>query len=144
MNMSKLKKPVRLERRVRVTFFLIAETEEERKAVLDLISYLYWQYVHFRSAEKYDLPVTGFTNSAINSSVISHKDIVSDKIFEKGIFWGHWWSEGEDENTGEPLLMPVRERVVFFLIDLPAVAEEWKTDESINLLKEEIFSIYET
>lgn len=34
------------------------------------------------------------------------------------------------------------ENVVSFIIDLPAVAEEWKFDESITHLKEEIFSTY--
>lgn len=137
--MSKAKKPARLERRVRVTFFLVAEKEEEREAVLDLIEYLDIQYVYLRSnSEKLELPVTGFTHSAIHSDTISRKNRGSPKIYEKGIFWGHWWTEEEEE----AILISVKERVIFFLIDFPAVAEEWKTDENITLLKEKIFETY--
>ena len=139
----KSKKSARVERRVRVTFFLVAESEEQREAVVELIDYLEKQYVRFRSDQEYDLPVTGFTHSSIPSGIISRKDRVTGKMFEKAIFWGHWWTEEEEEGTGQPILVPIRERVVFFLIDLPAIAEEWKTDENIDFLKTKIFETYE-
>ncbi|MDO8486297.1 MAG: hypothetical protein Q7S77_01190 [Candidatus Staskawiczbacteria bacterium] len=142
MSASKSKKPARLERRVRVTFFLVAETEGQRNAVLELISYLEEQYVYLSSYGESELPVTGFTHSAIHSSTIHRKGRIHSKMFEKGIFWGHWWTEDEDD-IGQISLMPIIERVVFFLIDFPAVAEEWKTDENINFLKTKIFQTYE-
>lgn len=137
------KKPARLERRVRVTFFLVAEKEEEREAIIDLIKYLDKQYLNFWLHSESELPVTGFTHSAIHSGSISRKDKTSCKMYGKGIFWGHWWMEEEETDMG-PALISIKERVVFFVIDFPAVAEEWKTDENIVLLKEKIFETYET
>lgn len=125
--------PVRLERRVRVTFFLVAETRKHKEAVLRLIGYLDDQFAHLTMFGRSELPVTGFTHSAIPLET-------RIKTLEKGIFWGHWWSE---EKMELQILESITERVVFFLIDLPAVAEEWKFDENIALLKTRIFEFYE-
>ncbi len=135
---KKKAKPARLERRVRVTFFLVAEKEEAKEAVVDIILYLDAQYFHFTSEGKSELPVTGFTHSAIPfENSIPHEQILYYKNLGKGIFWGHWWQT----EPGEVEL--IQERVVFFVVDLPAVAEEWKTDESITLIKDRIFHFYE-
>lgn len=126
-------KPARIERRVRVTFFLVAETRKHKEAVLRLIDYLDIQFAYLKILGKSELPVTGFTHSAIPFET-------RVKNLEKGIFWGHWWSE---EKVGLKILESIMERVVFFLVDLPVVAEEWKFDENIVLLKTRIFEFYE-
>ena len=126
-------KPVRLERRRRVTFFLVAETIKHKEAVLLLIGYLDNQFADLKMFGKSELPVTGFTHSAIPFEA-------RIKTLEEGIFWGHWWSE---EKVKLQMLESITERVVFFLIDLPSVAEEWKFDENIVLLKTKIFELYE-
>ena len=144
MSESKIKKPARLERRVRVTFFLVAETKEQKEAVIDLIYYLNAQFSRLKLEGKSELPITGFTHSAIHSGAMPRKDMTLGKMFEKAIFWGHWWTEEkEEENTESSMLSLIQERVVFFVIDLLAVAEEWKIDENVIVLKNKIFEFYE-
>ncbi len=143
MSNPKSKIPARLERRVRVTFFLVAETKEHREAIIDLIYYLGNQYLEPQFDGKSELPVTGFTHSAIHSGKMPYKGITLGKMFEKGIFWGHWGTEEKQEDTEFSTVKSIQERVVFFLIDFLAVAEEWQTDENIILLKNKIFKLYE-
>ena len=113
MSNPKDKKPAHIERRVRVTFFLVAEKEEEREAVVELISYLDKQYVDLRSYGDSELPVTGFTHSAIPSNATHRKGKNPRKMLEKAIFWGHWWTEEEEEDTGQPLLISIKKFLRF-------------------------------
>ena len=76
------------------------------------------------------MPVTGFTHSAIHDAALQKYQI----------FIGRWWSDYEA--NGFSTLELAEENVVLFIIDLPAVAEEWRIDEGIEHLKEDIFSIY--
>lgn len=124
---KKKSKLARLERRVRVTFFLVAETEEHIQAVLDVGIYLQTQYL-LEGREK-EIPVTGFTFSAIPEAASPPSG--------KSVFTGLWWHT----EAGHKRL--VTEKVVLFFIDFPVVAEEWKTDKDITLLKTRIFDFYE-
>lgn len=150
---KKKERPARLERRVRVTFFLVSEVQEEVDAVLDVISYLFHQYWYYISSGKWELPVTGFTHSAV-PRVISKKDPAELEFgarMEDSIFIGLWWPETEtkiehmteDIDILVPLEYPVEENVTLFVIDFPVIAEEWKLDKDMAHLKEKIFSIYE-
>lgn len=122
-------KPVRIERRVRVTFFIVAGTKEEIQAADDVYGYLDFQYL--LEEDEREIPVTGFTHSNIPHPVLQ------PPIIRESVFTGHWW-----KITKEGQKMPYTERVVLFLIDFLALAEEWKIDEYITKLKTEIFSIY--
>lgn len=129
----KKQKPARIERRVRVTFFIVAGTKGEIDAVEDVYGYLDSQcYLE----EERELPVTGFTYSAIPWPVPPPHPVIP--IMGETIFVGHWW-----QITEEGQKIPYRERVVLFLIDFPAFPEEWKLDEYIVTLKSRIFAIYE-
>ena len=132
---KKEEEPARIERHVRVTFFLVAHTQPEVNAVREVIRYLLSQYFCLLLDREWKLPVTGFTHSVIHD-VALQKD---------PIFIGHWWS---GYKAGLPMLELLElselaeENVVLFIIDLPAVAKEWRIDEGIEWLKEDIFSIY--
>ena len=128
---SKKEKPARLERRVRVTFFIVAGTKEEIAAVEDVYGYLGSQYLS--DEDKRELPVTGFTYSAIPKPV----PLPWPPILGESVFIGHWWY-----TTKEGRKIPMKERSVLFFIDLLALAEEWKIDQSIGRLKTEIFRAY--
>lgn len=134
-------KPARLERRVRVTFFLVAQAQEEIDAVERVIDYLFLQYWLHLFEEKWDLPITGFTHSVLPVTIPEELGFGRRK---NSIFLGHWWSEIKVRIHGvdQPDIEQMEENVVLFVIDLPTVAEEWKFDEGIVHLKEEIFSIY--
>ena len=110
-------RPARLERRVRVTFFLPVGTKKEHDVVLDVISYLNGQ------VKNPALSVTGFTHSSVNP--------------ENPVFHGHWWSKMK--GGGEQLTV---ERVILFLIDYLALAEEWKFDAELVRLKKKIHTFY--
>ena len=116
----KKKKPTRLERRVRITFFLVGNEEKEIDAVREVINYLDGQFI----MSKPELPVTGFTHCAIPG--------------RESVFFGHWWYKTKE--GGRVLMI---EKVTFFLIDFPALAEEWRIDKNIELLKARIFYFYE-
>lgn len=124
---KKRAKPVRLERRVRVTFFLVAEKKEEIDTIREIAIYLQMQYL-LEGREK-EIPVIGFTFSSI-------PDLIPNG---RAVFFGHWWHTTE---TGRKKLD--REKVVLFLIDFPAFAEEWKIDKKITLLKARILGYYES
>ena len=121
-------KPARLERRVRVTFFLVANTEEEFLSVTKAINYLWGIYGTFGT----EFPITGFTNSAVPKP----------GPLEESVFTGNWWSDVKIDGVTVPSAQLNIEKVVFFLIDFLAPAEEWKLDEDIARLKAGIFSIY--
>ena len=137
-------KPARVERRVRVTFFLVADVRQEINAVELIIYYLHQQYWQLFFRLEYDIPVTGFTHSVLPLTApktlgFGHK--------KGSIFLGQWWSEtavkiGEIEIPSAQV-EPMLENVVLFVIDLPVVSEKRKFDEGIVRLKEEIFSAYE-
>ena len=116
------------------TFFLVAQIQEEVDAVQWVINYLLQQYSFFLTIGEWELPVTGFTHSAVH-------DIELEK---DPIFMGLWWSFTKKKIGGieAPVLEQMTEKVVLFVVDLPTIAEEWKFDEGIVRLKEEIFSIY--
>jgi len=128
---KKGQKPVRLERRVRVTFFIVAGTKEEIQAVDDVYGYLDSQYL--LEDNEQEVPVTGFTHSAIPRPV----PLPYPPILGESVFIGHWWHTAK---KGEKI--PRQERVVLFIIDLLAIAEEWRVDEYIANLKTKIFDIY--
>lgn len=143
-------KPAHLERRARVTFFLVAETRQEINAVEEVIHYFFNQYwVHFLGGE-WELPITGFTHSVLPRYLPKTLGMGRKK---DSIFLGHWWSETKEkikvkvEEKTEMIealsIKQLEENVISFVIDLPTVAEEWKFDEGIVRLKEEIFSAYE-
>ena len=125
-------RPVRLEKHVRVTFFLVAQTQEEVEAIYRVINYLAEQYGLLIHNGEWDLPVTGFTYSAFHDVGLK-KD---------PIFIGLWWTESEIKYMG--MKVPARgimvERVALFVIDFPV--EEPQLDEAIVHLKERIFFIY--
>lgn len=131
---AKKEKPARIERRARVTFFLVAHVQEEVNAVEDVINYLNGQYWFFITTGEWELPVTGFTHSAVHEIALQ-KD---------PIFMGLWWSWTKIRIGGieAPKLEQMTENVVLFVVDLPVVAEEWKFDEGIVRLKDQIFSVY--
>ncbi len=132
-NPSRVKKKgelARLERRVRVTFFLVAHRESEIEAVDEVIDYLTSQYLSLFLNKEWELPITGFTHSAVH-------DITLQK---DPIFIGRWWSDYITDELPEITLS--KENVVLFIVDLPAIAEEWKTDENIAFLKTKIFEFY--
>lgn len=124
-------KPVRLERRARVTFFLVAQIQEEVNAVKEVINYLSNQYYFFLRSAKWEIPVRGFTHSAVH-------DIALQK---DPIFTGRWWSERGTRGLFM-IVRYIRENVVLFIIDFPTY-EKRKLDENIGRLKKKIFSIYE-
>ena len=148
---KKKNKTARLERRVRVTFFLVSEIQEEVDAVQKVILYLSHQYWYYISSGKWELPVTGFTHSAV-PRVVFKKDpteLEFDARRKDSIFVGFWWPETETEiiYIGDidilvPVEEPAEENVTLFVIDFPIIAEEWKLDQNIAHLKEKIFSIY--
>lgn len=122
---------------MRVTFFLVAETQKEVNAVREVVNHLLSQYFALVLYRDWELPVTGFTHSAIHDVALK-KD---------PIFVGHWWSGEIDydiplEDYNFEGISLSEEKVVLFVVDLPSVAEEWKLDEGIRYLKEDIFSIY--
>ncbi len=125
---KKKKRPARLERRVRVTFFLVAETKEQINAADSVGIYLQTQYL--LDEKEREIPVTGFTFSAFPEPIPLPAG--------KSVFIGYWWHTTEAERK-----RLMREKVILFLIDFPIVAEEWKTDENINLLKDRILESYE-
>ncbi len=118
---AKKNNPARLEKRLRVTFFLAAEKQQEINAVKDIIYYLRKQYI-----QRWNIPIAGFAHSA-----------VYDIFFEKDpIFIGRYCLEGvpipqkyEDEN------------VVLFMVDFVRVSKK-KLNKFIMILKKEIFSTY--
>ena len=120
-------KLVHLERRVRVTFFLPVEYKEEQYAVKEVVRFLESQYP---TGPITKLTVTGFTYSAIHGTTLE-KDY---------IFTGSWWSDVKIRGVSAKEL--TTESVVLFIIDFPAVIEEWKLDQNIIRLKEVIFSAY--
>ena len=140
--MSKRKKPevpevpevreafvhARLERRVRVTFFLVANKEEHLRAVYHIRDYLKRQYLEKESER--ELPITGFTHSLFPG--------LPPWLTGETVFVGCWWRTDED---GTKVLAV--ERTALFLIDFPAIAQEWELDEKIALLKTRIFEFYE-
>ncbi len=133
---------VRLERRARVTFFLVSEVQEEVDAVIEIVIYFFNQYWFHLFGHEWELPVTGFTHSFIPDTVSKEAPrTMLGARKQDSIFIGHWWSENKVRIKGieAPLIKQVAENVTLFVIDLPAVAEEWKFDESIVHLKEEIF-----
>ncbi|OGZ69656.1 MAG: hypothetical protein A3F47_02255 [Candidatus Staskawiczbacteria bacterium RIFCSPHIGHO2_12_FULL_38_11] len=121
-------KPARLERRVRVTFFLVANQKEHFDAIDDIRDYLKQQYLE--DEKERELPVTGFTHSLFPGSW----------PFPSGepVFTGYWWYTSNKKDKVLTI-----EKTALFLIDFPAYAEEWKTDENISLLKNRIFECYE-
>lgn len=123
-------KPARLERHVRVTFFLVANTKEHLCAIDSVRSYLKAQ--EFLSENERKLPVTGFTHS-------SYPGFLPQWLSGETVFTGYWW------DTREKVIKKLMiEKTVLFLIDFLAYAEEWKTDENIALLKTRILGYYET
>ena len=136
---KKEKRPVRLERRVRVTFFLPAGRKEDKEAVWDVARSLDSQFLVGTVTR---FTVTGFTHSGIPTEVPEMEMIARQIHLVREIFFGHWWYE--EEREGHPGLskISVVEPVVFFLIDYPMSAEEWELDQVLQQLKEEIFSIY--
>ena len=120
--------PARLERRVRVTFFLVADIREHLSAIRSVRNYLKVQ--HFLREDERELPVTGFTHSLFPG--------LPPRISGETVFVGLWW-----DTTKKGVMKIVVEKTVLFLIDFPAYAEEWKTDENIALLKKRIFEFYE-
>lgn len=123
-------KPARLEGRAQVTFFVVAGTKKEIVAVEDIYGYLDYQYL-LEENEK-ELSVTGFTHSAIP------RYIPGPIIAEESVFTGHWWYTTERGRK-----IPMREKVVLFLINFLSLAEKWRVDRYIMHLKTKIFSIYE-
>jgi len=121
--------PARLERHVRVTFFLVANTKEHLRAIDCVKNYLKAQ--DFLSENERELPVTGFTHSLFPG--------FSQWLSGEAVFTGYWWDTREKE-----VKKLVIEKTVLFLIDFLAYAEEWKTDENIALLKTRILGYYET
>lgn len=122
-------KPARLERYVRVTFFLVADTKEHFHAIDRVKDYLKAQ--DFFSEKERELPVTGFTYSSYPG--------FPPWLSGETVFIGYWW------DTREKVIKKLmREKTVLFLIDFLAYAEEWKTDENIALLKTRILKFYET
>ncbi|MBI3337337.1 MAG: hypothetical protein HY005_01780 [Candidatus Staskawiczbacteria bacterium] len=123
-------KPARLERHVRVTFFLVANTKEHLRAILNVRNYLKAQ--DFLSENERELPVTGFTHSSFPGPL-------PQWLSGETVFIGYWW------NTREKVIKNLMiEKTVLFVIDFLAFAEEWKTDENIALLKTRILGYYET
>lgn len=123
-------KPARLERRVRVTFFLVTDTKEHINAIDEIVDYLKIQYAYNEDENGRELPVTGFTHSVFPGQLLLPPG--------EPVFNGYWWRTDEEERK-----IVTIERTVLFLIDFPAYAEEWKTDENIALLKTRIFEFYE-
>ncbi len=122
-------KPARLERHVRVTFFLVANTKEHLRAIDRVRSYLKAQ--NFLDENERELPVTGFTHSSYPG--------FPQWLSGETVFIGYWW------DTCEKVIKNLMiEKTVLFLIDFLAYAEEWKTDENIALLKTRILGYYET
>ena len=130
---------VRLERRVRVTFFLPAETTEDQNAVRKVIGSLDSQFVTGNITR---FTITGFTHSGIPSKISAEEMMVHETRLEKEIFFGHWWSYAEFKGVPWTPRELVVEPVVFFLIDYPVFAEEWELDQVLQCLKKDIFSIY--
>lgn len=131
--------PVRLERGVRVTFFLPAETNGDIGAVQEVIISLDRQYLADTITK---FTVTGFTHSNVPLGT-STEDIFDHELsFRDEIFFGHWWSDVKVEGVQRTLKQLIIEGVVFFLIDFPAFPQEWELDQALQRLKEEIFSIY--
>lgn len=122
-------KPARLERHVRVTFFLVANTEEHLRAIDGVKNYLKAQ--EFLSEKEKKLPVTGFTHSLFPG--------FPQWLSGETVFTGYWWDTSE-----KYIKKLVIEKTVLFIIDFIAYAEEWKTDENIALLKTRILGYYET
>ncbi|MBI2053726.1 MAG: hypothetical protein HYT36_00105 [Candidatus Staskawiczbacteria bacterium] len=122
-------KPARLERHVRVTFFLVADTKEHLRAIDRVRSYLKNQ--NFLSENERELPVTGFTHSSYPG--------FPPRLSGETVFVGLWWN-----TTEEGIKEFYAEKTVLFLIDFLAYAEEWKTDKNIALLKTRILGYYET
>ena len=120
-------KPVRLERRVRVTFFLVAQIKEEIAAARDVYLYLDWQY--WSEEDEQEIPITGHTHSVIPPPAPFPS--------EESAFIGSWWY-----TTKEGDKIYEQKNVVLFIVDLTALAEEWKTDQYIRRLKERILSYY--
>ncbi len=137
---EKKEKPAQIERRVRVTFFLVAELQQEVDSVKHIIDYLYLQYWWYLLRGEWDLPVTGFTHSFLPNTV--PKSGIERK--KDSVFAGYWWSEIKLKRKGIeiPSIDLMEENVVLFVIDLPVVVEEWKFDNNIARLKREIFSAY--
>ena len=119
--------PARLERRVRVTFFLVANKEEHLRAVHLIRDYLKSQYLEAENER--ELSITGFSQSLFPGP----------RPWPSGetVFAGYWWRTDED---GTKVLAV--ERTALFLIDFPALAQEWELDEKIALLKTRIFEFY--
>ncbi len=131
--------PVRLERRVRVTFFLPAGTKGDQDAAREVARSIGSQYLAGTITR---FTVTGFTHSGIPSEIPEEERWARRIHLEKEIFFGHWWSDIGIEGVPGISKQSVVEPIVFFLIDYPAFAQEWELDEVLQLLKEEIFSIY--
>ena len=119
--------PARLERRVRVTFFLVVNRKEHLLTVDHIRDYLKVQYLEDENTR--ELPVTGFTHSLFPGAPPSPAG--------EAVFAGYWW----DTREGEKVLHI--EKTTLFLIDFPAYAQEWETDRNITLLKTRIFEFYE-
>lgn len=119
--------PARIERRVRVTFFLVANREEHLRAINHIRDYLKWQYLEDENER--ELPVTGFSHSLFPGP----RPLPSGET----VFAGYWWRTEEREK-----ILAV-ERTALFLIDFPAIAQEWEIDENIAVLKTRIFEFYE-
>ena len=136
---KKKEKPARLERRVRVTFFLPAGTIGDISAVREVIDSLDNQYISDTITK---FTVTGFTHSSVPLETSAEETLDHAKRLQEEIFWGHWWSSAETEGVKGVLKKLVIESIVFFLIDYPVFSQEWEIDEVLQNLKEEIFSIY--
>jgi len=119
--------PAHLERHVRVTFFLVADKKEHLNAIDSVRDYLRWQYIEEESEK--ELPVTGFTHSLFPGT--------PPRLSGETVFVGHWWY-----TTEKGVARLTVEKTALFLVDFPAYAEEWKTDENIALLKRRILELY--
>lgn len=132
--------PVRLERRVRVTFFLPAGSKGDKEAVRQVIHSLDSQFLVGTITR---FTVTGFTHSGIPTEVSEQEMMAHEIHLEKETFFGHWWHELKVKGAPGISKGLVVEPVVFFLIDYLSFAQEWEFDQVLRQLKEEIFSIYE-
>lgn len=145
-NVRLKEKPTRIERRARITFFLVAETQQEVNAVREVIHYLLYQYWFHLLGGEWEIPVTGFTHSFIPREVPKRIGIMFGPREEDSIFVGHWWSKKKrrikEVKFPVPVVEKIEENVILFVIDLPLVTEEWKLDDGIVRLKKEIFLAY--
>ncbi len=131
---AQTEKPVHIERRIRVIFFLPAGTRKDIDTVAEVISFLDSQFL-FPPTE---FTITGFTHSGIPSE----EKKANKSLLEDEIFVGHWWSDVKVRKGGRTFNKLMIESAVFFLIDYLALAQEWEFDQELLRLKENIFSIY--